>query len=167
MRGIRWLGVAGLWGVVSLGVGVGVASAQTCPPLPACAPDTTLPPGPSTTLPGATTTTAPATTTTAPATTTTAPATTTTAPATTTTAPATTTTAPATTTTAPATTTTAVGGGGPPATVSGDAVGMASDTGTLFRDTAIAVIAALIPLALAVLLAKKALPWARGLLVGR
>ena len=42
-----------------------------------------------------------------------------------------------------------------------DPVSLATDAGTDMRDTAIAVIAALIPLAVALLLAKKALPWAR------
>ena len=43
-------------------------------------------------------------------------------------------------------------------------VSLATDSGTDFRDTGIAVIAALIPLAVALILAKKALPWARRML---
>jgi hypothetical protein len=43
-------------------------------------------------------------------------------------------------------------------------VDLAEDAGTSFRDTGIAVIAILIPLAVAFLLAKKALPWARRML---
>lgn len=41
---------------------------------------------------------------------------------------------------------------------------LATDSGTAFRDTGIAIIAVLIPLAVALLLAKKALPWARRML---
>lgn len=41
---------------------------------------------------------------------------------------------------------------------------LATSAGTSMRDTGIAVIAALIPLAVALILAKKALPWARRLL---
>lgn len=41
---------------------------------------------------------------------------------------------------------------------------LATDAGTSFRDTGIAVVAVLIPLAVALILAKKALPWARQML---
>lgn len=41
---------------------------------------------------------------------------------------------------------------------------LATNAGTSFRDTGIAIVAALIPLAVALILAKKALPWARRLL---
>jgi hypothetical protein len=41
---------------------------------------------------------------------------------------------------------------------------LATSAGTSFRDTGIAVIAVLIPFAIALLLAKKALPWARRML---
>ena len=43
-------------------------------------------------------------------------------------------------------------------------VDLAEDAGTSFRDTGIAVVAILIPLAVAFMLAKKALPWARRML---
>ena len=41
---------------------------------------------------------------------------------------------------------------------------LATDAGESFRDTGIAVVAVLIPLAVALILAKKALPWARQML---